>query len=49
MITQIISTVRHPVCPTFIHDDPTRIFIFLIGLILLLAITGKIMRYFNES
>jgi hypothetical protein len=48
MIAQIISTVRRPICPTFIHDDPTRIFIILIGLLLLSAIAGKIMRYFNE-
>ena len=48
MIAQIISTVRRPICPTFIHDDPTRIFVILILLLVLSAIVGKIMRYYNE-
>ena len=49
MIVQIVSIISRPICPTFIHDDPTRIFITLILLLVLSAIAGKIMRYFNES
>jgi len=49
MIAQIISIVRKPICPTFIHDDPTRIFIILIGLLLLSAIMAKILRHFNDT
>jgi hypothetical protein len=48
MIAQTVSVVKRPICPTFIHDDPTRIFIILIGLLILSAITAKILRYYNE-
>jgi hypothetical protein len=47
MIAQIISIVRRPICPTFIHDDPTRIFICLIGLLILSAILYRILKYYN--
>jgi hypothetical protein len=44
---KMIAVVRHPICPTFIHDDITRIFISLIGLLLLSAILYRILRYYN--
>lgn len=47
MITQIISIVSKPILPTFIHDDLSRIFISLIGLLLLSAILYRIVRYYN--
>lgn len=49
MIAQTVSIVKRPICPTFIHDDPTRIFISLILLLALSAILFKIMRYYNGS
>jgi len=47
MITQIISIVSKPIVPTFVHDDPTRIFLSLIGLLLLSAILYRVVRYYN--
>jgi len=47
MIAQIISIVRKPICPTFIHDDPTRIFLCLILLLLLSSIFYRIVKYYG--
>jgi hypothetical protein len=44
---KIISTISHPVCPTFIFDDTTRIFISLIGLLALSTIFYRIVRYYS--
>lgn len=40
--------IRKPICPTFIHDDPTRIVICIIGIIICGYVLYKIMKYFNE-
>ena len=48
MIAQILNVTRRPICPTFIHDDPTRIFVTLILLLVLSAILGKVLRYYND-
>jgi hypothetical protein len=47
MIVQIISIVRKPICPTFIHDDQTRIIVLLVSLPILIGIHWGILRYFN--
>ena len=48
MMTQIIFMASRPVCPTFIHDDITRIFISIIGLLILSSIFYKILKYYNH-
>jgi hypothetical protein len=47
MMIPIISAVRKPICPTFIHDDQTRIIVLLVALPILIAIHWGILRYFN--
>jgi uncharacterized membrane protein YccC len=49
MIVQIISIVSRPIVPTFIHDDLTRIFISLVGLLVLSAILYRFVRYYNDG
>jgi hypothetical protein len=48
LINQILISVatKFPV-PVLIHDDPTRIFISLIGLLILSAILYRVMRYYG--
>jgi len=48
MIAQTVSIVKRPICPTFIHDDPTRIFICLIGLLVLSAVFYRILKVLND-
>jgi hypothetical protein len=38
---------RRPICPTFVHDDNTRLIILLLSLPILIAIHWAILRYFN--
>jgi hypothetical protein len=46
---QIISIVSRPICPTFLHDDQSRILFILIGLLLLSSLFWKILRYLNDT
>jgi hypothetical protein len=39
---------RPPICPTFVHDDPTRILICVVGIVLCSFILCEIMRYFSN-
>lgn len=48
MIAQVINSIRRPICPTFIHDDQTKIIISLIGICLLSYILYRILNYFNS-
>jgi hypothetical protein len=47
MIAQV-SITRHPICPTFIHDDATRIIVCVIGLIICYAILYRIAKNLNK-
>lgn len=40
--------IRKPICPTFIHDDTTRIIVFIIAIIICFYLFIKQMRYYNE-
>ena len=48
LILQTTTTkINKPICPTFIHDEPTRIIISLLSILVLSGIYWKIWRYFN--
>lgn len=40
---------RRPICPTFIHDDQTRLIILLVSLPILIGLHWIILRYFNAE
>jgi hypothetical protein len=46
-IAQIQSIVRKPICPTYIHDDETRIIISIIGIFLCCIIYYKYLKSLN--
>jgi hypothetical protein len=48
MIAQV-SIVRRPICPTFIHDDTSRILISIIGIIICLIIFVKLFRSISKE
>lgn len=48
MIMQVVTIVRKPICPTFVHDETTRIIICTIGIIIGVFCIYKIMVYFNK-
>lgn len=48
MIMQVVTIVRKPICPTFVHDETTRIIICTIGIIIGVFYIYKIMVYFNK-
>jgi hypothetical protein len=41
-------SIRKPICPTFIHDDFTRISVLIISITICLYILFKIMRYYGR-
>lgn len=41
------TPVRKPICPTFIHDEPTRMVICIVGIVICSYIIYKIIRYYN--
>lgn len=43
------SIVRRPICPTFVHDETTRVVICVVGIILCLLAHYRIIRYFNGN
>lgn len=47
MTIQLFSVVDRAICPTFVHDDPTRIAISLFGLAIGIVILWRISVYFN--
>lgn len=49
MLAQTITIVRKPICPTFVHDDTTRLIIFLVAIPILIGIHWAIIRYFNAT
>ena len=46
---QTTIIVRRPICPTFVHDDTTRIIILLICIPILLLAHYFIFRYFAKN
>lgn len=42
------SIVRRPLCPTFVHDETTRVVICVVGIVLCLYANYKILKYFNS-
>lgn len=48
MIAQILTAVRRPICPTFIHDDQSRIYIEIVGIAVFGYILYRTMKYFNS-
>lgn len=47
MITLAQTIVNRPLCPPLIHDDATRIAFFLVGTVVCLYATYRVMRYFG--
>lgn len=43
------SVVRRPICPTFVHDDTTRVVICVVGIVLCLWANYRILKYFNGN
>lgn len=41
--------VRKPICPTFIHDESTRIIVSVIGIVICSYILYRIMKYFSDQ
>jgi hypothetical protein len=41
LIAQALTIVKKPICPTFIHDDATRIVISIVGIIICYIIYCK--------
>jgi len=41
------NVVRRPICPTFIHDDGTKIIVCAVGLFICIYIFYKIVRYYS--
>jgi hypothetical protein len=48
-VAQIQSIVRKPICPTYIHDDTTRLLIFIISAIICIYLYYKIFIYLNND
>ena len=46
-LAQSVTFVKKPICPTFIHDDPSRIVICAVGILLCASALYFIMRSFN--
>ena len=44
---QTVTIVKKPICPTFVHDDNTRITISTIGIIVCCIIYYKLWLYLN--
>lgn len=40
--------IRKPICPTFIHDDTTRLIVCVIGSIICFYICYKMLNRFNK-
>lgn len=49
LLGQVVTITKKPICPTHIHDDPTRIVIFAVGIVMCLVGLYYIMRYFNGT
>lgn len=47
MIIQLVSVVHRAICPTLVHDDPTRIGISLFGIAICMLVLLKIYRCFK--
>jgi hypothetical protein len=48
MMIELFSVVHRAICPTFVHDDPTRIAISLFGLAIAILILYRIAKNFNS-
>lgn len=48
MIAQSLSIVKKPICPTFVHDDLTRLIIIGVLLPVVLFILWKIIVYYER-
>ena len=42
------TIVNRPLCPTFIHDEPTRMVICVVGLVVCFYALYRVMRHFDE-
>ena len=49
LLAQTVTIVKKPLCPTFIHDDISRLFICAVGILLCVGVLYFIMRYFNGT
>ena len=49
LISQILNVATKFPVPVLVHDDPTRIFILSIGLLILSAILYRVIRNFNAK
>lgn len=46
ILAQAPNVVRKPICPTFVHDDTTRLIILSVSIPILLYMYVLIFRYF---
>ena len=40
---------KHPICPTFVHDEITRITIIIVALVCCYFMLWKAIKYFNDT
>lgn len=49
LFLQTVTLVKRPICPTFVHDDTTRLVICVVGVILCSYLHYRILRYLNSN
>jgi len=47
LFLQTVTIVKRPICPTFVHDDTTRMVICVVGTLLCIYLHYRILKYFN--
>lgn len=47
MIFLQTTIVRRPLCPTLVHDEPTRIVLCVVGLVVCSYLIYRIMRHYG--
>lgn len=48
MLLQIVTIVKRPLCPTFVHDDLSRIIISIAGISISCILYYYIIRKYNK-
>jgi len=48
MLAQALPVNKHPICPTLVHDETTRLVIMIALLSLSCLTLWKVMKHFNE-
>jgi hypothetical protein len=43
------GVAKHPICPTFVHDEMTRIAIIIVALVFCSLMLWKATKYFNDT